>query len=166
MLEQWLPIGGWPYEVSDRGRVRRATSRTNTKAGQVLTPVVRSTGYVQVSLSDGASKKSAGVHLLVAVAFVGPPPSPRHEVAHGDGNRANNNKANLRWATAKENAEDRERHGRTARGESIGTAVLTEALVKKIRASGLGYRAAAREFEIAKTTVTRAMKAVTWRHVT
>jgi hypothetical protein len=50
------------------------------------------------------------VHHLVLEAFVGPRPAG-HEAAHGDGDKTNNALANLRWATPKENAADRYRHG-------------------------------------------------------
>ncbi|AXV72811.1 hypothetical protein CJO75_01120 [Ralstonia solanacearum] len=52
-----------------------------------------------------------GIHRLVALTFLGPPPSRQHEVAHNDGNRANNIVTNLRWATHAENVADTFRHG-------------------------------------------------------
>lgn len=41
---------------------------------------------------------------------------PRQEVRHLDGDKRNTAPSNLVWGTARENAADRERHGRTARG--------------------------------------------------
>jgi hypothetical protein len=48
----------------------------------------------------------------VAEAFIGPQPSPRHQVAHYDGVRDNNHYSNLRWATpTRMKKEERSRSG-------------------------------------------------------
>jgi hypothetical protein len=45
MKEEWKPIEGYQdYEISDLGRVRRVTDRTNTKAGFILNPANNWTG--------------------------------------------------------------------------------------------------------------------------
>lgn len=127
--ERWLPIDGFPYEVSDAGRVRRApTSRyRNSTPDGVLKPVPIAGGYLKVSLVDRGRHRQELVHRLVAHAFLGPQPTPKHEVAHSDGTCTNNRATNLRWATHQENIDDRERHGRTSRGprwyESRGLSV-------------------------------------------
>ena len=56
------------------------------------------------------------MHRIVALAFAGPQPAARVEVRHLNGNRHDNRALNLAWGTAKENAMDREQHGRTSRG--------------------------------------------------
>jgi hypothetical protein len=50
------------------------------------------------------------VHVAVALAFHGPPPSPDLLVRHLDGNPEHNWPSNLAWGTREENAADRERH--------------------------------------------------------
>jgi hypothetical protein len=156
-MEEWRDIIGWPYRVSNFGRVRGPRG--------LLRPTVNGSGRLQVSLCAAPRRRVEEVHRIVARAFLGAPPSAEHEVAHWDGDPTNNAVANLRWATAKENASDRERHGRTARGEGSGTARLTEELVREIRRSGLGMRPAARAFGIPMATAWRVIHNVTWRHV-
>lgn len=65
----------------------------------------------------------------------GPKPTPEHQAAHrcGNGHLACGNRNHLRWATIKENAEDRDLHDRTAHGERSGTAKLTWPQVREIR---------------------------------
>lgn len=75
---------------------------------------------------------------LVLIAFVGD--MPGMEACHIDGNPSNNNLANLRWGTAKENAADRRNHGRDRLGESHHNAKLTSedvATAKNLRVSGM-----------------------------
>lgn len=121
---KWVEIEGFPdYEVSDTGVVRsrdRACRCRNAgvaiRKGRVLRQVQRPSGYVQVCLTEGVRKRCALVHAVVARAFLGPKPTPAHQVRHLDGNKVNNAVSNLAWGTAQENADDREAHGRTARG--------------------------------------------------
>jgi len=115
--EQWLPVVGWEgfYEVSNLGRVRRVGvyssykgksrlhSRTGKPTGQpsmhVLKPMLKD-GRPTVCLTRGGGTASwPSVHTLVALAFVGPKPSPRHSVNHIDGDKTNNQADNLEWLT-------------------------------------------------------------------
>ncbi len=136
LTEEWRLISGWPdYEVSNSGRVRRATPSRCRRypAGYVLKASIRNK-YPAVCFPNGKrSFKSFKVATLVCDAFRGPRPSPAHEVAHEDGNKMNSAAINLNWKTKIENAADKDRHGTTARGEKNGTTSLTEAGVLKIR---------------------------------
>jgi hypothetical protein len=76
-------------------------------------------GYLRVRLLANGRRKSQAVHKLVALTFLGRP-LPGQQVRHLNGNRLDNSHANLAWGTAKQNAEDRNRHGKTARGERNG----------------------------------------------
>ena len=53
------------------------------------------TGYAEIA--------GERVHRIVAIAFIGSPPSPQHVVDHIDTNRRNNRPENLRWVTKLEN---------------------------------------------------------------
>jgi len=118
MIENWKPVVGYEalYEVSDQGRVRRN--------GRVLKPSFID-GYSVVSLCRDGTQKTRHIHALVAAVWIGPKPTPAHEVAHGDGVRSNNAALNLRWATPLENQSDRKIHGTLYEGERTHTAKLT-----------------------------------------
>jgi hypothetical protein len=169
--EIWRPVPDYPnYEVSSCGRARRATRFKHCPPGMVLAPRKNRFGYVQIALSKNGKYGHFGMHRLVALAFLGAPPSPRHQVAHGDRNRTNNRLENLRWATAVENAADRARHGRwlLARGEQHGQAILTDAKVLALRAwhrHGLSVTEAARRIGVNKITAWDAVRGKTWTHL-
>lgn len=148
--EQWLPVSGWPYEVSNTGRVR------NTRTGHILTATIHKTGYKNVQLWSAGKFKTFMEHRLVAFAFIGDPPTSDHEVAHSDGDKTNNKAENLRWVLHTENMADREKHGMTARGEKNGKLKHTDETVQKIRdmkAGGLGSRRIASQLGISRGTV-------------
>ena len=42
-------------------------------------------------------------HTLVALKYIGPPPTPKHEINHKDTNRMNNYYTNLEWVTHSQN---------------------------------------------------------------
>ena len=129
-------------------------------------------GYpnVQVSAGPGAGGRSQvrAVHRLIAIAFLPPRPSFRHEIRHLDGQKTNNVPANLRWGTQKENADDRERHGRTARGERQSAAKLTEAAVVEIRRSlraGATHKFLAERFGVSMGLISHIKSGISWAHV-
>lgn len=64
-------------------------------------------GYRKVTVNS----KSQPVHRLMCEAYHGPAPQPPMDVAHWNGNRADNRPENLRWATRAENINDQLRHG-------------------------------------------------------
>lgn len=72
------------------------------------------------------------------------------------------------WKTARGNAEDRERHGNTPRGEAIGISKLSSCDVTEIRCLhvlGATQRAIAEVFGVAQTTIGQVLRGETWRHV-
>ncbi|MGC5028163.1 NUMOD4 motif-containing HNH endonuclease [Tsukamurella sp. DT100] len=116
--EEWRAVGdGWPYEVSDIGRVR-SISRTITSSngyqrrlnGRVLRGTPSDSGHLLVDLCDGGRRWNAKVHVLVAAAFYGPRPEGM-ETRHLDGDPTNNRVENLRYGTRSENHLDRVLHG-------------------------------------------------------
>lgn len=129
MSEDWRISLDPKYEVSSHGRVRRLAPYRSTKVGLILTPLKNKDGHLQVRLSG----KLVYVHRLVALAFIGLPPTKSHMVAHYDGDPSNNAVANLRWATAKENVADRKRHGTDAGEDRNPNSRLTKDDVLIIR---------------------------------
>jgi hypothetical protein len=53
-------------------------------------------------------------HTLVAYKYLGPPPDPRMEINHIDGNRMNNHYLNLEWVTHSQNISKAYVSGRKA----------------------------------------------------
>lgn len=169
--ERWLPIPEWEgfYEVSNLGRVRSLdrtlTVRNNQGglsqkafAGKILSPKLTQFGYHTVALCRDGKMRHHFVHRLVCAAFIGPRPAG-HEVAHGNAVRTDNRLTNLRWATKKENGEDKVAHGNSPAGERHGSHKLTEAgareiiATKGIKRSGARTRALARKYGISVATV-------------
>lgn len=76
--EQWRPIPGYEgrYDVSDQGRVR-----SHHFGGRILQLRPNQQGYLTVELWAGNRGKRQRVHVLVALAFLGPRPDGM-EVRH------------------------------------------------------------------------------------
>lgn len=94
-------------------------------------------GYACVSMTVNGKRVRKCVHTLVAWVHIGPRPSPTHEVRHLDGDRMNPHADNLSWGTRKENAADRELHGRTSRG-ARHSARISQALSGRHPGESLG----------------------------
>lgn len=124
------PIPGFPgYAATADGRILSKKSR------RPMAPKPDAYGYPSLTLRVDGRKICKCVHRLVALAWLGPPPSSTHEVAHGDGDKTNNAVSNLRWATPAENRADMFRHGTAVVGERHSCAKLTSAQVSSIRAA-------------------------------
>lgn len=164
--EEWRPFpGDRRYEVCSLGAVR------NARTGRVLKPWLAGYGYWYVQL--GANGMRTSIHRLVALTFLGSPPTVLHEVAHNDGDRNNNTVANLRWATHAENVADTFRHG-TARvpvfvGQNHPRATLTDSQVQEIRRRHTGRRGVqiqlAREFGVSRYVIHHIFRGETWQHL-
>ena len=111
------------YEVTRDGRV--FALRTNWRGYGVreMKQHPDPDGYPSVRLTLDGRRQRFAVHRLVAIAYLGPRPSKRHEVRHLNGDKTDNRVQNLAWGTAGDNAADRERHGRTSRGERHSEAI-------------------------------------------
>ena len=167
MQETWRPVMTGAYEVSSHGRVRRAKQCRNSYAvGQLLKPSVGKQGYLDVTLASEGGRY--GVHQLVAAAFIGPCP-PGKEVNHKDGVKTHNLLSNLEYVTHKENMIHAYRLGLLvpARGEETGSAVLTWAKVRRIRALyGTGkysYSVLAARYGVSGTIIWKVVTNKTWK---
>jgi len=131
---QWRVIPGFSaYAVSEFGDVKRVLPGTAKPVGYRLKPQ-EDDGYLFVSIvSDAGDRLRLAVHILVALAFIGRKPSPRHEVAHDDGIRQHNHFSNLRWDTRKGNHADLKAHGTSVVGERNGNAKLSDLQIADIR---------------------------------
>ena len=155
MTEEWRPVPGYEgsYSVSSAGRVRsedRVITERTTGIRKRLRGRVRKLtmhkGYPHLKLSMPGTLAWVPVHRLVALAFLGAPPTQRHEVAHDDGNRANCSLGNLRWDTRTGNMRDKVRHGTHNRGEAHPNCRLTAEEIAQIRASTASHAETAARF--------------------
>ena len=166
-LEVWKDIKGWPYQVSNMGRMRRV---------HIVTPIKTSKTYSRVQLSRGRNnttprttetERAFFVHRLVAEAFIGPCPPGKSHVAHRDGNPQNNTLENLYWATPKENAADRMRHGKYKNGEGHAMARISDDDARIIRAwfhfAGETIAAIARRFMVNETVIRNVVRGRTYQ---
>lgn len=107
-MNEWTDIPGYEglYQITPDGRIRNY-------AGKVLKLSVprNSREYPAINLCKDCVKRRYSVHRLVALTFIGPPPFEGAQIRHLDGNHVNNSVSNLAWGSAKENTEDRRRHG-------------------------------------------------------
>lgn len=165
-VEEWRDVPGWEglYQVSCWGRVhsldRYVTKRSDNSrffvAGRVLRQSSDQQGYAHVGLNSGERKWTAKVHILVALAFVGPKPFATAHCRHLDGKKENNYADNILWGTAKENGEDRVRHGTAAKGERSGVCKLSDAQIERVRILGRGgvaVRSISREMQVSQSLV-------------
>jgi hypothetical protein len=168
--EIWKSIEGYEgkYEISNYGRVKSLDIYHRIHSQKIMKSWINSNKkYLYITLKKDNKNKTFAVHRLVLEAFVSKKP-PGKQCAHYDGDPQNNHLSNLRWATAKENIEDRKRHGRTAMGEKSGTAKLDEKcvkIIKKLKTKGLTAGEIAHLACVSEPTIDRIWKGETWRCV-
>ncbi|MCX7282475.1 MAG: HNH endonuclease [Novosphingobium sp.] len=170
---QWRVCAGYAdYEVSECGDVRRASHVAN-QPGRRLRGCIDADGYVCFSLTDEAgNKRWVRANRLVALAFIGPAPTPDHEVAHNNGSRLHNMPDNLRWATAKSNQADRKAHGTSPAGVANGRATISDDDVRYIRRRYREIKLARgkvseldQQFNLTRSTIIRIARGQSWGHV-
>lgn len=162
--EVWKPIEEFPdYAVSSHGRVY------SFKNDLILTPRLDSAGYYKLSIYRDAKRYTRLVSRLVAITFLGPPPSDKHEADHINAVRTDNRPENLRWLSKKENLRRRDM-SEIARGESQGLAKLTEEQVKQIRRRyAIGPKVTqtelAKEYGVDQSIISDIVNRKTWKHI-
>lgn len=122
--EVWIDIPGYPnYKISSFGRV------LNSK-GKYLKVFSYSNGYCGIFLCNNGKIAQFRFHRLMLLCFEGP---SELEVRHLDGDKKNNRLSNLKYGTHSENEEDKVKHGKVYKGESVGNSILTEDQVRWVR---------------------------------
>lgn len=152
------------YEVSEQGDLRLLKNKGNYVAGNILKGSCDRNGYRRYRLRIKGCRTGFSAHRLTLLAFVGPPPTPRHQCAHWDGNPSNNHYSNLRWATAAENAADRVRHGNhlVCYRKFTAEEVLD---IRFLRASGETYSTIRKKYDISKGHLSNIINRSTRKHI-
>lgn len=167
--EIWKKVPDFPkYEVSSLGRVRRCVGGTSTYAGKILKPKMHRFGYPRVTLRENNVPRDFEVSRLMALVFLGKPPTSKHQAAHNDGNPKNNVLGNIRWATPKENNADKFRHGTAPIGSNNGMSKITERDAIKIRAlrkRGLKLKEIGDKFGLSFQAISKIVNNQRWRQV-
>ncbi len=137
---EYRDIPGFPgYRAGGDGTIWSNRGRADAGRWRMLAANrQKNRRYLYVVIRRDGKTTTQRVHFLVLLTFSGPRPQGKF-ACHGDGNTFNNSSSNLRWGTAKENAQDREAHGTTCRGSRHGRAKLTEAAAASIRARYVPY---------------------------
>ncbi len=170
MTEVWRKIDGYPYQVSDMGRVRRSEPGRGTRAGRILRPGLGGKGYPQVILHDYAGdRRKHYVHRLVAKAFIGPCPAGK-QVNHKDGVKADNCVENLEYVTPSKNVRHAFRLSlrKNPRGEQNPRSKLTEADVQSIRLAhsrGEMQKSIAERYGVVGSCISEIVSKKRWKHV-
>lgn len=167
--EIWEPVIGWEdrYAVSNYGRLKGFWIKP-FRLCRIQVHNDEFKKYLVIALCKNKKKYKTGVHRLVAQAFI-PNPEDKPEVNHIDGDKQNNRVENLEWVTGSENMRHSFANGRKPkRGEGIGTSVLKEEQVLRIRElydNGFSNMQMRRTFSISESTVSRIIKRESWQHI-
>ena len=169
LSEEWRDIPGYEgrYQASDQGRIRAIWQKTLSKRGQIMATHLTGPArrrYLAISLTpiEGReARKGHMVHVLVMLAFEGPPPDD-HEVDHIDNDPLNPKYSNLEYVTRSEQQRrvyrrDKSRLPIHRPGELNPCAKLTWDQVREIRrrlgAKEISGRALARELGMSQSAI-------------
>lgn len=161
MTEVWKPVVGFEdtYEISDVGRIRRIAPPLIFLDGWT-----DKGGYKRVFLRGHGRRPQFGIHRLVYAAFHGPLEDGK-EVAHLDGNPANNAAGNLALVTPAENTAHKKLHGTFQTGEQHPRSKLRREDIEAIKAkaaSGVRTRDIAEEFGVGSIHIRRIVLGKRW----
>ncbi len=164
MLVEWRQSFIADYEVSNEGQVRLLRNKNNLVAGRLLKGYQTKDGYRTLKIRCDGEIIHTSVHRMVAIAFLGPCPPDKNQVAHWDGNPRNNHVSNLRWATAAENTADKIRHGNHYKGNKKFTEDDIRD-IRKMRSSGCRYVDIMDRYPTTKSNLSSILSGATWSHV-
>ena len=119
-------------------------------------------GYGQVRY-EGRAHNASRVMCMFAHGVA---PSPIHEAAHscGNGHKGCVNPSHIRWDTPKGNCSDRAKHGTENRGVRQWCNVLTDNMVREIRAlkGKMLQREIAEKYGVSRMTINNIFNHRTW----
>jgi len=132
------------YGCDEEGNVWSFKQTKGLPIPHKITPRIR-LGYGRVALLKDGKSKYFDVHRLMALTFLGPPPTPKSRVLHWDDVRLNNRLSNLRWGNHSENLQDARRNGKTL---AMPNRKLTPDQIREIRTRKLSVRKYANKFGV------------------
>lgn len=169
-LAEMRPIKGYEdaYSVTPNGTVISNDRKVEYKqSGKIFYKTIKKRivksrsddgGYPIVGLTIRGFQDTKAVHRLVADTYLPPPTEGQTQIRHKDGNKMNPHVDNLERGNAKENAQDRDRHGTTARGERHGMSKLSAVKIDEIlakKAKGVRRNAIATEYGVSLSSIDR-----------
>tara|TARA_R110000782_G_C14819205_1_gene413790 strand:- start:11158 stop:11595 length:438 start_codon:yes stop_codon:yes gene_type:complete len=142
-----IKVFGGKYEVCSDGRVW-----SNNRGGMFLKPSFSTTGYCQVALCENGVHTSFLLHRLIAKCFVDGYQDGLI-VSHLDGNKLNNNAANLQWRKRRE-------------VKFFATLSVPEVIaIKKDLSRQMTGVSVARKYGVSVSTVSRIKRGENWSHI-
>lgn len=119
------------------------------------------TGY-GLAVIGGVQKRASRWMCILAH---GEPKSPELHAAHRCGVASCVNPKHLYWASPKENAADRVRHGTSNHGERNGKTKLCEQDIRDIRAAPPDLIALAKRYGMNKHSISKIRSGARWGHI-
>lgn len=161
-MEIWKPIQGFSnYEISNSGNI----ITHNKKESGLMKLKISKTGYYWTTISNEGKRHRINIHKSVLQHF-GPPQPPNTTPDHINRIRLDNRIENLRWATPKEQFQNRLLASQI--GEDNTYAKLTEDQIKEIRGkllSGMKLKAIGEEYNVTTTCICLIKLGKRWAHV-
>lgn len=162
-MEEWRDVIGYEglYAVSNKGRVKSFHGKGRIlSAGNVR-------GYRQVCLCRNTKHESGLVHRLVALAFIGQPPTPDHQINHKDFDKSHNVPENLEWVTQTENNIYSKDVIPRNRGERNHSKLTNKQVIKirELRLQGATYPQLALHYGVSTQTIFSIVTRRKWKHV-
>jgi len=130
-MEIWKKIRSYPYEVSNKGRVRRIGGGQGVKIGRIRKNQPDKDGYLLCTLHKNNCATMHKVHHLVAAVFIGP--RRGKQINHKNGIKTDNRPCNLEYVTTQENTGHSVKNKMHSYGAKRPSAFLKEEDVSKIR---------------------------------
>lgn len=172
MNETWKPVVGYEglYEISSHGRVRSNHASPRRASPFLKDANLRGYRMVMLCKGDGTKPKSALIHRLVALAFLGePPPVKRPTVNHKNMDKADNRVENLEWLSHADNNRHAQPSIKHCKGIDKPSNKLTEDQVREIRKRYVPYVVGidqlAKEFGVSGPTIHSIIHRRKWSHL-
>lgn len=158
--EQWKVIPGFTnYEVSNYGGLY------SIRNSCLLCLRPDENGYMRTEIADdNGEQKQIRVHILVMLAFSGPPPD-LHRVNHKNGVKYDNRWTNLEYTTSSENTTHAYRTGlkKSIRGDAHWKTIIPDSdfdKIKSLYASGMTMKEIGAKYGVSKTPVRNIIRGV------